>query len=168
MDGPGIDPIAVGLAAGDERAFADLYDRYAQRLYRAAMGILGCREDAEDAIQELFLGILRSQHTLAGVQDLTAYLFTALHRAAIRCAVRRRKTPLASSDACDSATVSDFPAEAASPHSERLQRALAALPMEQREVIAMKIDGELTFAQIAQVLGVSTNTVASRYRYALE
>jgi RNA polymerase sigma-70 factor (ECF subfamily) len=42
------------------------------------------------------------------------------------------------------------------------------LPPKQREVIAMKIDGELTFAEIGAVLGVSANTAASRYRYALE
>ena len=45
---------------------------------------------------------------------------------------------------------------------------MLALPAEQREVIALKIDGELSFAQIAQVMGVSINTAASRYRYALE
>jgi RNA polymerase sigma-70 factor (ECF subfamily) len=46
--------------------------------------------------------------------------------------------------------------------------AVAALPPTQREVIALKIDGGLTFAEIASVLGTSINTVASRYRYALE
>ena len=55
-----------------------------------------------------------------------------------------------------------------SPRSERLQQSLAALPLEQREVIALKIDAELTFAQIGAVLGVNPNTVASRYRLALE
>jgi len=49
----------------------------------------------------------------------------------------------------------------------RLERALAALPREQREVVALKIDGGLTFAQVAEVLGISPNTAASRYRYAL-
>jgi RNA polymerase sigma-70 factor (ECF subfamily) len=49
-----------------------------------------------------------------------------------------------------------------------LERALGVLPREQREVVALKIDGELTFAQISQATGLSINTVASRYRYALE
>lgn len=51
------------------------------------------------------------------------------------------------------------------------QRSLAAavdqLPVEQREVLVMKIWNELTFAEIATVLGISGNTAASRYRYAL-
>jgi RNA polymerase sigma-70 factor (ECF subfamily) len=45
---------------------------------------------------------------------------------------------------------------------------LAALPEEQRTVVAMKIKGELTFEEIAAALEVSANTAASRYRYALE
>ncbi|MFM8421945.1 MAG: sigma factor-like helix-turn-helix DNA-binding protein, partial [Verrucomicrobiota bacterium] len=43
--------------------------------------------------------------------------------------------------------------------------AVAALPPAQREVIALKFDGGLTFAEIAAVVGVSANTAASRYRY---
>jgi DNA-directed RNA polymerase specialized sigma24 family protein len=54
------------------------------------------------------------------------------------------------------------------PWGDRLTRALESLPPDQREVIALKIEGELTFAQIAAVLGISPNTAASRYRYALE
>ena len=50
---------------------------------------------------------------------------------------------------------------------EELEAALADLPDDQRAVIALKIDGGLTFAQIAAVLEVSINTAASRYRYAL-
>ena len=48
-----------------------------------------------------------------------------------------------------------------------LASAIGALPNEQREVLVMKIWNELTFAEIAQVLDISQNTAASRYRYAL-
>ena len=89
MDVPDTDPLLLGLAAGDERAFAALYDRFAARMYRAALRILGRREDAEDVIQEVFLAVVRSRERLGEVRDLTAYLFTALHRAAGRCALRR-------------------------------------------------------------------------------
>ena len=54
------------------------------------------------------------------------------------------------------------------PDWHRLQQAIRSLPDEQREVITLKIDGELTFAQIAQVMGVSISTAASRYHYALQ
>ena len=46
--------------------------------------------------------------------------------------------------------------------------ALARLPEDQREVLALKTEGELTFEEIGLVLGIPANTAASRYRYALE
>jgi RNA polymerase sigma-70 factor (ECF subfamily) len=52
--------------------------------------------------------------------------------------------------------------------ADDLPNALKALPADQREVIALKLDGGLTFAQVAEILNVSPNTAASRYRYALE
>ncbi len=98
MTNAGNDPLLRGLAAGDERAFAALYDQYGTRLYRTAYGILGRREDTEDAVQEVFTALVRSRKTLAGVNDLTAYLFSALRRAAAHCAERetmnrRRRQP---------------------------------------------------------------------------
>lgn len=48
-----------------------------------------------------------------------------------------------------------------------IQGALADLPPEQREVITLKIWGELTFVEIGDALGIPANTAASRYRYGL-
>ena len=149
MDGPGTDPLLLGLAAGDERAFAALYDRFAGRMYRVAWRILGCREDAEDVVQEVFLAAVRSHERLGNVRDLSAYLFAALHRAAGRCAVRRARALQVSPTAADEAMAPVERVAADSPDWRRLQQAIRSLPDEQREVITLKIDGELTFAQIA-------------------
>ena len=167
MDGPGIDPLLLGLAAGDGRAFAVLYDRFAARMYRAALQMLGSSEDAEDAVQDVFLALVRSHKRLGDVNDLTAYLFAALHRAAGRCAERRGRAFPTSPTAADEAIAPAERVESDNPQVDRLQRAMRSLPDEQREVITLKIDGELTFAQIAQVMGVSISTAASRYHYAL-
>src|SRR3972149_7879272 len=96
MSNPGNDPLLKGLAAGDERAFAALYDQYGVRMYRMALGILGRREDAEDVVQEVFTALVRSHKALAEVNDLAAYLFSALRRAAGRCAQRQRREPASS------------------------------------------------------------------------
>ena len=50
---------------------------------------------------------------------------------------------------------------------ESIEAALRGLPAEQREVLVLKIWGELTFGQIAAQLDIPSNTAASRYRYAL-
>ena len=92
-----------------------------------------------------------------------------MRHAAGRCAARRARAPALSETAiCQAVASPDTLGDRSSPYGDRLQRALLALPAEQREVLALKIDGELTFAQIAQVINVSINTAASRYRYALE
>jgi RNA polymerase sigma-70 factor, ECF subfamily len=152
------DPLLAGLAAGRDEAFAALYAREGAALYRVAVALLGSSADAEDAVQDVFVGLAQSRGSLAGVEDLRAYLFTALRHAAAKTATRRRRP-----EPLPDAVAAPEPREPA----EDLGRALAALPADRREVIALKFDGGLTFREIAAVLGVSPNTAASRYRYAL-
>ena len=168
MSAPGIDPLLLGLAAGDEQAFAALYDRFAVRMYRVALRILGCREDAEDVVQEVFLATVRSRERLDNVRDLAAYLFVSVHRAASRCALRRMRAVPVSSAAADEAIAPVEEAGCDNLDWHRLHQAICALPEEQREVLVLKIDGELTYAQIARIVGVSVSTAASRYQYALK
>lgn len=166
MPGRSDDPLLAGLVAGREDALAAAYDLFAQRLVAAAWGMLGSREEAEDAVQEVFLNLVRSRSALADVENLQGYLFTALRHAAMR-RWNGRKRERASAD-LGAAEDLAAPEAARAERSARLERALQALPPEQRAVVALKIDGGLTFAEIAAVLGTSLNTAASRYRYALE
>jgi RNA polymerase sigma-70 factor, ECF subfamily len=168
VNGPDADPLLLGLAAGEERAFAALYDRFAGRMYRAALRMLGRREDAEDAVQDVFMAAVRSREKLRDLRDLTAYLFAALHRAAGRCAIRRSRALRVSPTVADEAMAPVEQAASNDADWHRLQRAIRSLPDKQREVLTLKIDGELTFAQIAEVLEVSISTAASRYHYALK
>ena len=161
------DPLCTGLAQGRETAFADLYDRFAPALFRVALLVLGSREEAEDAVQDVFVGLVRARQGLAGVENLRAYLFTALRHATAQraaCRDRARAVPLEAVPEPASSAVSRREADSV----VRLERALRTLPAEQRELVALKVDGGLTFAEIAALLGLSPNTAASRYRYALE
>ncbi len=158
------DTLREGLAAGREDAFVAVYDRFASRLLATAWGMLGSRADAEDAVQDVFLSLVRSRSSLGRVEDLRAYLFASLRHAAIRRRRRRDDPPPAREAVEASSPGSPIAAERAA----RLERALASLPPEQREVVALKVDGGLTFAEIAAVLRTSPNTVAGRYRYAME
>src|SRR5262249_58912385 len=128
------------VGRGAEEAFAAVYDRQVPALYRVALTLLGSRESAEDAVQDVFAALVRSRHKLAGVADLRAYLFAALRRAAARLASARKAEPLVA----DVAATEPRPLDVE--RAADLERALALLPAEQREVIALKIDGRLTFA----------------------
>src|ERR1044072_3707193 len=83
------DPLIEGLVAGREDACAALYDRLGPALFRVALTLLGSRPDAEDAVQEVFVALVRARLSLAGIADLRAYLFAALRHAAARLASRR-------------------------------------------------------------------------------
>jgi RNA polymerase sigma-70 factor (ECF subfamily) len=166
MSTPSGDPLWDGLADGREEAFADFVDRYGTLLFRVAWAILGCREDAEDAVQEVFVGLARARRHLDKVENWQAYLLAALRRAAGKIAMTRKASPVRSGDLNHVPVRESRPVDA--DRSLRLERALEALPAEQRELIALKLDAGLTFAEIATLLGINANTAASRYRYALE
>ena len=167
MEAPAGDPLVQNLADGREGAIADAYDRFGPALFRVAVTLLGARDRAEDAVQEVFLGLIRARAGVAGVEDLRAYLFTALYRVAAKLRARSARERAVPPEDLNAVAGPD----AGRPdlaRSVRLERALQALPAEQRAVVALKIDGGLTFAEAAVCLGVSPNTAASRYRYALE
>lgn len=152
------------LQDGRDEAWAALYDRSAPRLFRAAWGLLNSREEAEDAVQEVFVGLARARGALMEIRNLDAYLFSSLRRACGQILEQRAR--VRRSD--EAARTAALAASTGSGCVEDYQAALAVLPLEQREVLVLKIDGGLTFEEAAESLGISPNTVASRYRYALE
>jgi RNA polymerase sigma-70 factor (ECF subfamily) len=148
------------------RQFAALYDEYQSLLFRVGHALLGSSVDTEDAVQSVFLSLIRSRKNLNGIADMRAYLLSALRHAAARIASSRMKEMRLMQQAAR-------PEKESSPAAKHddafeLEKALRRLPQEQREIIALKIDGGLTFAEIATLLSISPNTAASRYRYALE
>ena len=120
--------------------------------------------DAEDIVQEAFVKFWRREHNI----ENRALLYATVRSIALDFI--RRDTRRARREA-DAALESDPISAPQFDFADESQRALAAaldlLPAEQREVLVMKIWSELTFADIATALGISQNTAASRYRYAL-
>ena len=156
-----------GLAEGCEAAYAGLYDRLGRRLFRAAVAMLRSHQDAEDVVQEVFMNLYRARASLGQVENLTGYVFAML-----RHAVARRLRQIGSSRRAIQAAADAARLRSADPPPDGrgggLERALDGLPSPQREVIALKVDAGLTFAEIGAALAISPNTAASRYRYALE
>jgi RNA polymerase sigma-70 factor, ECF subfamily len=160
-------PLIQGLAEGREDAFVALYDRFGVALFRVAFALLGSRQDAEDAVQEVFVSLVRARQRLIGVESLRAYLFASMRHTAIKLSANRKFRPR--QDGPDLSLIPAPQKEAIEiDSSARLEQALRRLPAEQREVVAFKLDGRLTFAEIGSLLGISANTAAGRYRYALE
>jgi RNA polymerase sigma-70 factor, ECF subfamily len=138
-------------------------------LLRAGHTLIGDRIEAEDMVQEVFVNLVRSRARLPYVQHLSAYLFTALRRVAQRKIEQRerderhRRNWFAQTILKHPSASDDMPQLA-----DALRRAVARLPLAQREVLALKLDGGFSFREIGEQLAISTNTAASRYRYAIE
>lgn len=118
-----------------------------------------CRASAEDVVQTALMRLLESSEP---IHNPVGYLFSSVRNTAIDC-LRRRKQSTAD------------PAVLAAPENAecliapaRLNLALESLHPEQRETILLKIYGGLTFADIAELLECSPNTVASWYRRGLQ
>ncbi len=132
-----------------------------------------CRNDADaaDVVQEAFLRVWR-KHASNGVTepDLPALCYAAVRYAVLdrrrQTARRWRREAAAGESWYDPPPLFESSMERAEEH-DRLEAAIRNLPVEQREVLTLKIWGELTFQQIATVTNDSPNTVASRYRLAL-
>jgi RNA polymerase sigma-70 factor (ECF subfamily) len=124
--------------------------------------------DAEDAVQEAFVRFWRGQRSLGG--EPFPLVITSIRRAAIDLArgnLRRTRRELHASDPSEGNEALFEPLVDGDERRRAIEAAIKRLPDEQREVLVLKIWGELTFGEIALQLGIPPNTAASRYRYAL-
>jgi RNA polymerase sigma-70 factor (ECF subfamily) len=147
-----------------------LYDEHAQALFAFLLHFTRDENDTRDLLQEIFSRLAREPRLLRGARDERAFLIRLAHNAAIDL-MRRRGARQKYHDQFASDSPSIFAADAnpdAAAFRESLSRALAELPANQRAVLHLKLWENLTFEQIADLLGISPNTAASRYRYGLD
>ena len=138
-----------------------LYDEKAAQLllYGRALGL--SHNEAEDVLQETFVALLKLKEAPAAPEN---YAFRAIRNKALnyKRSLWRRVAREFESMRWFERDPDETPAERAA------VRCLEKLPPEQREVIVLKIWSEYTFQEIADLLDLSPNTVAGRYRYGLE
>ena len=151
-----------------EQEAARLYDSFGAPLFRYALMILGERGAAEDVIQQVFLSVLdrRTRH----IDDPRTYLRAAVRNACYSL-LRSRRLRGSPAGGPGEELLEAIP-EAAQPvpleDRLALDAGIRALPPEQREVVHLHVFEGLTFKEVAAATGEPANTVASRYRYALE
>jgi RNA polymerase sigma-70 factor (ECF subfamily) len=136
-------------------------------------------EDAQDILQDALVKLvekIRNEEFIGGSEAWQPYLYTAIRRLAIdlsrRDDRRRRREDSVGTDTEEASNEAFHPwFESESSDDEtraQVEDKLKELPEKFAEVIVMKIWGERTFAEIGEILGISQNTAASRYRYGLE
>lgn len=160
-------PPAVAKSLSLEEAFA----RYQPELLGALVCLVGNVEDARDALQEAFVKCWRNKHLLPEVQNLKAWIFRIVlntGRDLRGTAWRRRRQGLPQDESLleSRQTNPDVAVEAAE-QAERIRCAVRELRSEEQEVFLMRQNGEMTYEEIAETLGVPTGTVKTRMRLAL-
>ncbi len=163
------------VAAGDRRAFEALYDRYSPAVFGVALKMLGDREAAEEAVQEIFWRIWQRSGSFDSSRAFAPWLFGIAHNYSIDELRRRRVRPQQVYEDDDRPILSEIPDEAdvgetavLSDQRRLVREALDQLPEEQRQALLLAYFGGLTQQEIAAQLGNPLGTVKTRMRLGLQ
>lgn len=150
-----------------EAAIAALVDEYAGTLYRVAYSVLRNAADAEDAVQEAYLRVLRHRDSLNEIRDARVWLVRIVWNVVLD-RKRRAKTRPETDDIADLARLlpaSGLTAEervSSAQHHAHVLRAVEQLPEKEQRVLILSAFEELSSVEIAQILGTTESTVRSR------
>jgi RNA polymerase sigma-70 factor (ECF subfamily) len=153
---------------GDVTAFATLVDAYYSRCLRFALHMLGGRADAEDAVQDTFVRVHRALPSYVEREAFEPWLFRIL---ANRCRTagqreRRRAAVLEFGEVPDHA--SDPRHDESLAWREEISRALATLPVEQREAFLMRHVEDLSYEDMSTATGAGISALKMRVKRACE
>ena len=173
----------LAFQAGDARAFEVLLRRHRTAVFNFILRFTGDRTKAEDLLQETWLKVVRSAPQYETKAKFTTWAFTIARNLCVDLKRREVFRKTESLDGTAGEGEDERPAHepaseepSANPersaHAARLrpavEKALASLPPEQREVFVLREISGLAFKEIAEATGTPENTVKSRMRYALE
>ena len=162
---------------GDRSAYQQLVEKYQQRVYAVAFGVLHEREDALDVVQDVLIKAYRKLNRFRGASSF----YTWIYRITVNMAIdyrRKRKNivkieyddRIGQEDDTETVTLpgkSEDPAETL--HRKEINTmvmdAMKGLPEDQRTVLVLREIEGLAYDEIAKVVGISIGTVMSRLHY---
>ena len=172
---PSDEQLLCRAAGGDAGALEELFRRYRLLAYRVAYRLLGHEADALDAVQEAFVKALTHLPSFQGRSSFKTWLLRVVRNAALDLGRQRGRREARGMTATGPAGRDDLePLCVEEPGlglerdvlRRQLQRALAQLPAAQRETFVLHAEAELSYREVADVLGISIGTVMSRLYYA--
>jgi RNA polymerase sigma-70 factor (ECF subfamily) len=175
LPAPSDECLLARLAGGEREALEELFRRYRLLAYRVAHRLLGNEADALDAVQEGFIKALTHLDSFQGRSTFKTWLLRVVSNAALdfgRQRGRRETLSLDTPEAGDRETALPVALDDPAVGLERadlrrlLDEALATLSEAQRKTFVLHAEAELSYREVAQVLGISIGTVMSRLYYA--
>jgi len=151
---PGDDQLLARWAKGDREALEDLFGRYRSVAYRVAYRLLGNEADALDAVQNGFVKALTHLPGFQGRSTFKTWLLRVVSNASLDFGRQRGRRESLSMDGLGAQ------------ERRQLHDALDRLPEAQRRTFVLHAEGELSYREVADILGISIGTVMSRLYYA--
>ena len=147
--------LLVAASEDREAAFAELYRRYAVRIYRYARRICNFEDNAEDIVQETFLRFLQSLSTHREIENVGAYLLRIARNLSINHQQsKKRVVPIDEMQI----VFEPIPMEAEET-AQIITMSLELLPTHQREALVLQVYGGLSYGEISDILGVPVTTI---------
>jgi RNA polymerase sigma-70 factor (ECF subfamily) len=170
---PADEALMQAWVAGDASAFETLYGRHRTRLYRHFLRQLRDPALADDFFQDTWQKVIAARHEWRPDAPFVAWLYRIAHnRLGDHWRAARLRPPVPDDAEARLARLPghDTPERMLGEFEQRrqLQLALEALPQEQRDVLLLRLEQELTLEQIGAITGVGRETVKSRLRYAMD
>ena len=153
---------------GERRAFDRIYEKYRDTLLTVAMNLLADPDLAQDVVQDVFVRFVESLDGFELRGRLRGYLATCVANRARDRLRQKARGGRVEPDRREPLHIQPLDLAVQNEQLDRLAKALAGLPYEQREIIALKVYGGLSFRAIARRQGIRLGTVQSRYRYGLD
>lgn len=165
--------LMLAYAAGDAMAFEQLYARHRGKLYRYLLRQLRDNALADELFQDVWQRVISARAGWAPDAGFATWLYTIAHHRLgdhWRSLKHRPSAPADADERMARVADPDTPERVLSEFERRrqLQLALDDLPEEQREVLLLRLEQELTLEEIGDVTGVGRETVKSRLRYAMD
>ena len=152
---------------GDEQAFAALFHKYKNLVYKTAYLMLGDADEAEDVLQEVFVQVYKS---LDAYDPEKGAFTTWLYRITVNNCLnwrRKQRLPFLSLDEAPPSLASRLPSPEGRMEEEAVWQAVRGLSDKLRAVVVLRYYWELSYAEIAQILDIPLGTVKSRLNLAL-
>lgn len=156
----------------DQQAFKALYQQQVFRLYQFAFAFLKQRQLAEEIVNDVFLKLWEKRHQLNQISELKVYLYVAVKNASLN---QLRKATIFTETDLDSLHVTHFrlePDTAQRLLAHELQQAIAAaiqqLPPKCKLIFKLVKQDELSYKEVAGILGISVKTVDAQLTIAMK
>ena len=159
--------------SGKDKAFDVLFKKYERPLFSFILKIIKDRQIAEDVFQQTWLKVINGLSNYEERGSFSSWLFGIAYNCSID--QTRKKTRSKIDDYASSEGLDKLKGEHPNPHKilEKdeqiacLENAIEKLPDDQKQVVLMRMHGELPFKEIAEILECPLNTVLGRMHYAV-